>query len=106
MSTLSSLASWPSFRPKKPVSEHIFTDGNLPMLGYGQSKFIAENILSNAAKNHGIPVDVLLRCGQIGGPAGDGKKQWNAQDWFPALLQSSKALGLIPSNLGAQDLVQ
>ncbi|KAF7894147.1 hypothetical protein EAF00_007661 [Botryotinia globosa] len=45
------------------------------MLGYGQSKFRAENILNNAAKEYGIPVEVL-RCGQIGGPAGDGKKQF------------------------------
>ncbi|KAF7885606.1 uncharacterized protein EAF02_004115 [Botrytis sinoallii] len=105
MSSLGSLASWPSFRPKTPVSEHIFTDSNLPMLGYGQSKFIAENILNNAAEIHGISVDVL-RCGQIGGPAGDGKKQWNARDWFPILLQTSKALGLVPSDLGAQNLIQ
>ncbi|KAF7934753.1 uncharacterized protein EAE98_002798 [Botrytis deweyae] len=105
MSSLGSLASWPSFRPKTPVSEHIFTDSNLPMLGYGQFKFIAENILNNAPEIHGISVDVL-RCGQIGGPSGDGKKQWNARDWFPILLQTSKALGLVPSDLGAQDLIQ
>ncbi|TGO63494.1 hypothetical protein BOTNAR_0099g00210 [Botryotinia narcissicola] len=80
MSSLGSLASWPSFRPKTPVSEQ-------------------------AAEIHGISVDVL-RCGQIGGPAVDGKKQWDAWDWFPILLQTSKALELVPSDLGSQDLVQ
>ena len=48
----------------------------------------------------------MLRCRQIGGPAGHGKKQWNIRDWFPILMQTSKALGLIPSYLGAQDLIQ
>ncbi|KAM0316412.1 hypothetical protein ACHAO8_003193 [Botrytis cinerea] len=56
-------------------------------------------------RKHGIPV-VVLRCRQIGGPAGHGKKQWNIRDWFPILMQTSKALGLIPSYLGAQDLIQ
>lgn len=75
------------------------------MLCYGQSEFIAENILNDAAKKHGISVDVL-RCEHIGGPAGAGKKQWNARDWFPILLQTFKALGLVPSDLGAQDIIQ
>ncbi|TGO36029.1 hypothetical protein BHYA_0137g00100 [Botrytis hyacinthi] len=101
---------WPLLSPRKVtiqfmISEQIFTDVNLPMLGYGHSKFIAENILNNAAEEHGISVDVL-RCGQIGGPSSDGKKQRNARDWFTILLQTSKALGLIPSDLRAQDLVQ
>ncbi|APA08871.1 hypothetical protein sscle_04g036410 [Sclerotinia sclerotiorum 1980 UF-70] len=105
VSSVGSFGNWSSFRPKTPVSEEVFTDGDLPTLGYGQSKFVAENILNNAAKQRGISIDIL-RCGQLSGPVGDGKKKWNTRDWFPILMQTSKALGLIPSNLGAQNLVQ
>ncbi|KAJ8058964.1 hypothetical protein OCU04_011948 [Sclerotinia nivalis] len=105
VSSVGSFGNWSSLRPKTPVSEEVFTDSKLPTLGYGQSKFVAENILNNAAKQCGISVDIL-RCGQLSGPVGDGKKKWNTRDWFPILMQTSKALGLIPSDFGAQNLVQ
>ncbi|KAF7877139.1 hypothetical protein EAF04_000825 [Stromatinia cepivora] len=105
VSSAGSLGNWPSLRPKRPVSEEVFTDSKLPTLGYGESKFVAENILNNAAKQYGISVDIL-RCGQLSGPLGDGKRKWNSRDWFPILMQTSKALGLTPSDLGAQNLVQ
>ncbi|KAI9642462.1 hypothetical protein NHQ30_009267 [Ciborinia camelliae] len=105
VSSVGSLANWASLHPSTPVSEEVFIDSKLPMLGYGQSKFVAENILDIAATKYGISVDIL-RCGQFGGPAGHGKKLWNSRDWFPILMQTSKALGLIPNDLGAQDLVR
>lgn len=51
VSSLGSLANWPSLRPKTPVPEQISTDSNLPMLGYGQSMFVSESILNNAAES-------------------------------------------------------
>lgn len=105
VSSLSSVGNWPSLHPNEAVPEEVFINSELPMLGYGQSKFVAENILNDAADEHGISIDIL-RCGQIGGSAGDGKKLWNPRDWFPILVQTSKALGLLPSDLGAQNLVQ
>lgn len=84
------------------VPEKIITDPSAPSkTGYGQSKHIAECLLSHAAEVLGLRTGVA-RVGQIAGPARLGSV-WNAHEWLPSLVISSKYLGSIPSSLGLSD---
>jgi thioester reductase-like protein len=73
-------------------------DAARPM-GYGQSKLVSEFILS-AAVNAPRGIDAcVLRVGQIAGPADpENGAIWNAHEWVPAMLKTSKALGKIPGD--------
>lgn len=63
--------------------------------GYAQSKEVAEQILAFSSKNSGIPVSIL-RIGQISGHDSIEKSSWPSQEWLPALVRTSRSLGLIP----------
>ncbi|KAJ7153103.1 putative aminoadipate reductase [Mycena crocata] len=58
--------------------------------GYGQSKFVAEEIL----KRSGLDA-VSLRIGQLFG--GLPKGAWSITDWIPILVKTSMTLGQLPS---------
>lgn len=76
-------------------------------LGYAESKAVAERILAAAAAEGGIDASVI-RIGQIAGPIGDGNGGvWNAHEWFPLLLATSRALGKVPDgpSLGEIDWI-
>jgi len=65
--------------------------------GYSKSKWLAEQILTNAAKQASLKV-VIVRLGQVtGGPSGG----WNEHEWFPSLIKSSVALKCLPDTAGA-----
>ncbi|KAJ7153945.1 hypothetical protein C8R43DRAFT_1096467 [Mycena crocata] len=57
--------------------------------GYGQSKFVAEQILAKS----GLQAD-CLRIGQICGSLPNGA--WATSDWLPILVKSSITLGSLP----------
>ena len=85
------------------VLSHI--DGST---GYGQSKFVAEQILGAAARISGISSSIL-RVGQIA-PASqsDASTQastWPTKEWFPALCKASQTLRAFPNDLGALDWI-
>lgn len=80
--------------------------GSMPM-GYAQSKYVAERVLSKFTDL--TPLDVtILRLGQIAGPVSDSIgdltvnaniAKWNEAEWFPSVMKTSAKLGLIPSEL-------
>lgn len=75
------------FPPTAKVSQPI---------GYAESKAVSEQILAVAAKSSG-PKASIVRVGQIAGPIGKSSGAiWNQNEWFPLLLKTSKALGMIP----------
>ena len=68
-------------------------------MGYGESKHVAERILAAAHARSGVPISVL-RVGQIAGSTLRAIASWPAQEWAPALVQTSKALRVVPGGGG------
>ncbi|TFK48709.1 putative aminoadipate reductase [Heliocybe sulcata] len=64
--------------------------------GYGESKFVSEQLLVKAAQR-GIQT-TSLRIGQIAGGKPDGS--WATTDWVPIFIKSSRALGCLPDAQG------
>ncbi len=52
-------------------------------MGYGESKYVAEQLLERAGKTSGVAAAVC-RVGQLAGPV---VKQgvWNKQEWLPSV---------------------
>ncbi|SMQ55260.1 unnamed protein product [Zymoseptoria tritici ST99CH_3D7] len=71
--------------------------------GYGEGKHVASMILAKAAETAQVPV-TIIRPGQLAGSAVS-TAEWNRHEWFPSLIISSKALGMLPTTLGAQDVL-
>ncbi|KAI0388936.1 acetyl-CoA synthetase-like protein [Xylariaceae sp. FL0594] len=70
--------------------------------GYARSKYICERLLADYASITGNPASVL-RVGQVCGPVsrtGSTRRYWNATEWLPSLVISSKFIGAVPSSLG------
>ena len=86
-----------------PVPEGLLPDDLPPQsTGYGQSKYIAEQLLATAAKRSGTPV-TILRLGQIAGRTCQDPHSttfWNPAEWFPSLVAGAAHLRMIPSHLG------
>ncbi|TGO60194.1 hypothetical protein BOTNAR_0149g00190 [Botryotinia narcissicola] len=101
-STPSQSESEPLIQPRVP--EIPYEDWSLPQaLGYGQSKFVAERLITTACKVSNIPASIY-RVGQIAGPkSSEGK--WNEQEWFPLIVKSSTYLKALPSSLGPLEAV-
>lgn len=98
-SLLSSVGNWPAVHGVgTPVPEFVVKECDVAMkMGYGESKHVAERILQIAAEDAGVKATVL-RVGQLTGPlAEDGV--WNRAEWFPNLVETSKALGLVSGTM-------
>ncbi|KIK53523.1 hypothetical protein GYMLUDRAFT_265017 [Collybiopsis luxurians FD-317 M1] len=80
-----------------PVPERMIPNENASTIqtGYSQAKFIAERLIEQAAKDTGVPCNII-RCGQISGSTKNGA--WNINEYIPILLRSSKQIGLIPES--------
>ncbi|EEB91611.1 hypothetical protein MPER_10004, partial [Moniliophthora perniciosa FA553] len=61
--------------------------------GYGQSKWVAEEVLLNATQTAGLN-GLVVRVGQLCGSSTTGA--WNINEWAPAMIQSAKILGCLP----------
>lgn len=98
-------ANYWAYKYDSPVPEHALSDFVIaePM-GYAQSKLLAELLFSDANNRLGIPV-TICRVGQIAGPVKSEHGAWNASEWFPSLMLSAKALGILPETLGAMERV-
>ncbi|KAI1505473.1 acetyl-CoA synthetase-like protein [Biscogniauxia marginata] len=98
VSSLSTVLNWADITATVP--EHLPpTPEAAQPLGYAESKAAATESAINAS---------VIRIGQIAGPAGDSNSGvWNAHEWFPLLLKTSKALGKVPDGraLGMIDWV-
>ncbi|KAF7373859.1 General substrate transporter [Mycena sanguinolenta] len=88
----SSIASAISWNPAQgPCPETLLIeDGiNEGSTGYGQSKFVAEQILARSGLRA-----TSLRIGQICGSVSSGA--WATSDWLPILVKTSLTLGCLP----------
>ncbi|TVY83972.1 Non-canonical non-ribosomal peptide synthetase FUB8 [Lachnellula suecica] len=98
VSSVSATAKWDIFRnsPKVPERPMSIDDASSAMLmGYAQSKLVAEAILLEAGK-HGLSF-TILRVGQIAGSASPNNESvWPLSDWFPSTVKTSKSLGMLP----------
>ncbi|KAM3084741.1 hypothetical protein ACMFMG_003198 [Clarireedia jacksonii] len=96
---LSSLGSVGNYQGAVPETAIKDVSASLPM-GYSESKFVAENLLSYAShKLPHIPISIA-RVGQIAGPVTT-SGVWSKHEWFPSLVLSSLHLGVIPKTLAA-----
>ncbi|KAF2650921.1 hypothetical protein K491DRAFT_782258 [Lophiostoma macrostomum CBS 122681] len=105
VSSLSSVGNWTAVYGNVRVPEIALTDYNVAMkLGYGESKHVAEQILHTAASEAGANA-TILRVGQLAGPLSDSGGVWNRAEWFPTLLETSKALGMLPDSMNTIDWI-
>ncbi|PBK97000.1 acetyl-CoA synthetase-like protein [Armillaria gallica] len=59
--------------------------------GYGESKWVSEELLRTTA---GLRY-LVIRVGQLSGAANG---NWNVNEWFPAMVQSATKLGCLPGD--------
>ncbi|KAJ6568452.1 hypothetical protein B0H10DRAFT_2109334 [Mycena sp. CBHHK59/15] len=87
-SSIASVLSWDSINGSCP--EEILTDASVTSVtGYGQSKFVAEQIIAKSGLSASC-----LRIGQICGALPKGV--WATSDWLPILIKTGIALGKLP----------
>ena len=88
------------------IPEKIVLTSSPAANGYGESKYLAEQLLDHAAQMiQRIPGQrpavefATARVGQVAGPV---KRPglWNPAEWFPSLVLSSLHIGAIPDSLG------
>ena len=108
VSSVSSVGNWAAVRPDvASVPERPFEEGEMGVaqkIGYGESKHVAEEVISRACGESGIRANVL-RVGQIAGPVGEQGGKWNETEWMPAMIKTSKALGCVPERIMAVDWI-
>ncbi|KAJ6473938.1 putative aminoadipate reductase [Mycena vulgaris] len=95
-SSIASAQGWDLSRG--PCPEDILSDTSAAIGGYGQSKYVAEQILANSGLNV-----TCLRIGQVCGALPRGA--WATTDWVAILVKTSISLGLLPLADGAIQLV-
>ena len=84
-SSIGTLGNWNAKHPGEKVPETPFHDFGIPTpSGYAESKYVAEQILENAARASGVPV-AIVRVGQLGGPVVKDVGMWNKQEWLPSV---------------------
>ncbi|KAF3480940.1 uncharacterized protein GIQ15_06287 [Arthroderma uncinatum] len=106
ISSTSSVQDWGRIFPGVPVTEEPAPSWDVASpLGYGQSKHVAERILTIASKKLNIPV-TILRLGQVAGPTTSTiAGSWPIDEWLPTLAMISKSISLIPNDLPAIDWI-
>lgn len=99
ISSISSLMS--SSLNAEKIPEQPFTADETPGLnGYGDSKYVAEQIIEYAAQNMSPGSSpAFARVGQIAG-AVDHAGMWSKAEWFPSMVISSLQIGALPESLG------
>ncbi|KAI1652961.1 NAD(P)-binding protein [Daldinia decipiens] len=86
------------------VPEYVYKDWQTAgTTGYGESKLVAERMLSTAAEEAEIPV-VICRIGQVAGPTTK-SGVWPRQEWLPSLIASSKYMGKLPMSLNRMEVI-
>ena len=76
-----------------PVKEGPVAPSVATSSGYSQSKWVIERLLQIAEGETPLK-SVTIRLGQV---AGSTTGAWNRDEWFPALVASSKLLGCLPN---------
>ena len=84
--------------PQQSIKETLQTSYSAPSPnGYGESKYIGDQIFAYAATNLGLDVKIM-RIGQVAAPA-HGSGTWNDSEWFPRLIKSSVAIRALPETI-------
>ncbi|KAI1118275.1 hypothetical protein F5Y14DRAFT_258240 [Nemania sp. NC0429] len=94
-------AAFPASGDRSVVEEAVLDTkeaGSIAQQGYGQSKFVCEKLMEGYVSSGGGK-GAILRVGQVAGPL-EGPGVWNAREWAPSMLLSSKYLGVAPASLG------
>ncbi|OQU95845.1 hypothetical protein CLAIMM_02010 [Cladophialophora immunda] len=106
ISSLGTMVRWKAAGRSGAASEEINHDIDVvERMGYAESKYVAEHILADAARTHGLHVNIV-RVGQIAGPVKSGERGcWNRAEWLPRLIASSAELGMLPDSLGANEII-
>ncbi|KAE8133310.1 NRPS-like enzyme [Aspergillus pseudotamarii] len=78
--------------------EELITTTTPAPNGYANSKYLAEHLLAQAAKQSSLHAS-FARVGQIAGPVRS-RGLWNKTEWFPSLVLSSLHVGALPDTLG------
>ena len=96
-SSVGSTLSWDP-TTKGPVPEELIEDPSVCVNGggYGQGKYVAERVLAAS----GIQFS-SMRVGQVSG--GKPRGAWATTDWFPILVKTSLALGVLPGDEQVSD---
>ncbi|KAI2996525.1 hypothetical protein CBS147346_9312 [Aspergillus niger] len=96
---LSSISSTMGHHTKTGLTpEEVITTTTPGPNGYADSKYLAEQLLAQAARQGRVHAS-FARVGQIAGPVRS-KGVWNQTEWFPSLVLSSFHLGILPDTLG------
>ena len=83
-SSISTLDNWAIKHPDEKVPESAFFDFSIPSaMGYGESKYVAEQLLEKARKSSGVSA-AICRVGQLAGPVIK-RGMWNKQEWLPSV---------------------
>ncbi|TFY54704.1 hypothetical protein EVJ58_g8699 [Rhodofomes roseus] len=98
MSSISIAAGWnvqgyqrDTYVPEAALHEDIVAAATS---GYGMSKYVVEEVLSNAYQK-GFKT-TSIRIGQVSGTSQSGA--WNTSEWVPSIVKSSLALGVLPNS--------
>ncbi|KAF8311061.1 acetyl-CoA synthetase-like protein [Clavulina sp. PMI_390] len=91
----SSLSIFGNWHSKTPAAETPIADATIAVgSGYGESKWVAERVLANAAEKTPLR-PVIARIGQLSG----GKNgSWNTAEWIPAIVRSGEVVGGLPAS--------
>ncbi len=83
-SSISTLGNWAIKHPEDKVPESAFYDFGVPSaMGYGESKYVAEQLLEKARKRSSVSA-AICRVGQLAGPVVK-RGIWNKQEWLPSV---------------------
>ncbi|PSN65724.1 acetyl-CoA synthetase-like protein [Corynespora cassiicola Philippines] len=107
-SSLAAIGNWPRENPRQPLLPERTSPNARTALdhGYGESKWVAEQLLWRANAACGVPVCVV-RAGQIGGAQRDGGMgdAWPAPGWLEALVRVSREVECFPEKVSPVDWV-
>ncbi|KAE8363507.1 hypothetical protein BDV27DRAFT_129836 [Aspergillus caelatus] len=98
---ISSISSTMGHRTENGLTPETVIKTNTPAPnGYADSKYLAEQLLDQAARQDPVHVHAsFARVGQVAGPVRS-PGLWNKAEWFPSLALSSLHLGALPNTLG------
>lgn len=104
ISSLAAISNTIFGRKDREASAEINGDAYRPepnspiKVGYAESKYAAECILSAAASRSQVG-STIIRLGQLTGPH-KGNSDWKDSEWFPSLVKSCKMLNMAPRSIG------
>jgi thioester reductase-like protein len=106
ISSIAAIGNWPKAHPEQPnIPEEPALEHSVPMvMGYGESKCIAEQMLSHASQTSGLSASIF-RAGQIGGPSDPAMGPWPIQGWLYSLLKSGRKMNALPKAISPLDWI-